>query len=80
MAFVTFGEGLQNNHHAFPGAYRHGMRWWEPDLSGWVIYGLSKLGIVWDLHMPTDENDRQPTAEKQARKAQTPLRPTPEMS
>ena len=52
VAFFTFGEGLQNNHHAFPGAYRHGMRWWEPDLSGWVIAGLSKVGIVWDLHMP----------------------------
>jgi stearoyl-CoA desaturase (delta-9 desaturase) len=52
VAFFTFGEGLQNNHHAFPGAYRHGMRWWEPDLSGWVIAGLSKVGIVWELHMP----------------------------
>jgi stearoyl-CoA desaturase (delta-9 desaturase) len=53
VAFVTFGEGLQNNHHAFPGAYRHGMRWWEPDLSGWVIAMLAKLHIVWDLHMPS---------------------------
>jgi stearoyl-CoA desaturase (Delta-9 desaturase) len=52
VAFLTFGEGLQNNHHAFPGAYRHGMRWWEPDMSAWIIYGLSKVGIVWDLHMP----------------------------
>jgi stearoyl-CoA desaturase (delta-9 desaturase) len=53
VAFITFGEGLQNNHHAFPGAYRHGMRWWEPDLSGWVIAILAKLHIVWDLHMPS---------------------------
>jgi stearoyl-CoA desaturase (Delta-9 desaturase) len=53
VAFLTFGEGLQNNHHAFPGAYRHGMRWWEPDLSGYLIGGLSKVGVVWDLHMPS---------------------------
>ncbi|MFZ0715742.1 acyl-CoA desaturase [Mycobacterium sp.] len=53
VAFFTFGEGLQNNHHAFPGAYRHGMRWWEPDLSGWVIAILAKSHIVWDLHMPS---------------------------
>ena len=33
VALLTFGEGLQNNHHAFPGAYRHAMRWWEPDPS-----------------------------------------------
>jgi stearoyl-CoA desaturase (Delta-9 desaturase) len=52
VAFFTFGEGLQNNHHAFPGAYRHGMRWWEPDLSGWVLAVLAKAGIVWDLKMP----------------------------
>jgi stearoyl-CoA desaturase (delta-9 desaturase) len=52
VAIFTFGEGLQNNHHAFPGAYRHGLRWWEPDLSGWVIAVLAKAGIVWDLRMP----------------------------
>ena len=52
VAIFPFGEGLQNNHHAFPGAYRHGMRWWEPDLSGWVLAVLAKAGIVWDLHMP----------------------------
>jgi stearoyl-CoA desaturase (delta-9 desaturase) len=52
VAVFTFGEGLQNNHHAFPGAYRHGMRWWEPDLSGWVLAVLAKAGIVWDLRMP----------------------------
>lgn len=52
VAFFTFGEGLQNNHHAFPGAYRHGMRWWEPDISGWVLAVLAKVGIVWDLKMP----------------------------
>lgn len=52
VAIFTFGEGLQNNHHAFPGAYRHGMRWWEPDLSGWVIAVLAKARIVRALHMP----------------------------
>ena len=52
VAIFTFGEGLQNNHHAFPGAYRHAMRWWEPDLSGWVIAALAKAGVVWDLKMP----------------------------
>jgi stearoyl-CoA desaturase (Delta-9 desaturase) len=53
VAFFTFGEGLQNNHHAFPGAYRHGMRWWELDLNGWMLAVLAQLGIVWDLKMPS---------------------------
>src|SRR5262249_47738340 len=52
VAGVTFGEGLQNNHHAFPGSFRHGVRWWEPDLSGWLIACLAKLGVVWDLREP----------------------------
>ena len=52
VAIFTFGEGLQNNHHAFPGAYRHAMRWWEPDLSGWVLAALAKVKIVRDLRMP----------------------------
>jgi len=55
VALVSFGEGLQNNHHAFPGAYRHGIRWWEPDLSGWLIGLFGKLHLVWQLRMPTEE-------------------------
>ncbi|GAA2221037.1 acyl-CoA desaturase [Micromonospora olivasterospora] len=53
VAVVTMGEGLQNNHHAFPGSYRHAVRWWEPDLSGWLIAGLGRLRLAWDLHEPS---------------------------
>jgi len=66
VAVLTFGEGLQNNHHAFPSAYKHAMRWWEPDLSGWLLAVLAKAGIVWDLRMP----DRQ-TIDKRMRRNQT---------
>ncbi len=52
VALLTFGEGLQNNHHAFPGSFRHAVRWWEPDLSGWIIAGLARLGLVWDARQP----------------------------
>ena len=62
VAVFTFGEGLQNNHHAFPSAYRHGMRWWEPDVSGWVLAVLAKAGIVWDLKMPDRAHDQRPDA------------------
>ena len=56
VAVLTFGEGLQNNHHAFPGSYRHGMRWVEPDLTGWLLKGLSVLGVVWGLKHPSAES------------------------
>ncbi|MFD0381882.1 fatty acid desaturase [Streptomyces stramineus] len=64
VAAFTFGEGLQNNHHAFPGSYRHGVTWWEPDLSGWLLFGLGKAGVVWDLREP----DRATIARKRAMK------------
>ncbi|RLU87636.1 fatty acid desaturase [Streptomyces griseocarneus] len=65
VAALTFGEGLQNNHHAFPGSYRHGVTWWEPDLSGWVLFGLGKARVVWDLREP----DAATIARKRAAKA-----------
>lgn len=52
IAVLTFGEGLQNNHHAFPAWYRHGVHWWEPDLSGWTLALMGKLGLVSDLRSP----------------------------
>ncbi|MBC9716496.1 acyl-CoA desaturase [Streptomyces sp. TRM66268-LWL] len=52
VAVFTFGEGLQNNHHAFPGSYKHAVRAWEPDLSGWVLTALGKVRVVRDLRQP----------------------------
>ena len=56
VAVFTFGEGLQNNHHAFPSAARHGLKWWEPDFSGTLIRLLKSLGLVWNVYHPTDES------------------------
>ncbi len=55
VALFAFGEGLQNNHHAFPRAARHAFQWWEPDISGLVIQGLAALGLLTDLNRPTPE-------------------------
>lgn len=55
VALMTFGEGLQNNHHAFPAWYRHGVQWWEFDFAGWFLTLMGKLGVVWDLRSPTPE-------------------------
>jgi stearoyl-CoA desaturase (delta-9 desaturase) len=55
VAIATFGEGLQNNHHAFSSWYRHGVHWWEPDLSGWLLTFMAKLGLIWDTRPPRPE-------------------------
>jgi stearoyl-CoA desaturase (Delta-9 desaturase) len=53
IALISFGEGLQNNHHAFPSSAKHGLEWWQPDLSAWVIHTLARLGLIWDVKVPT---------------------------
>lgn len=53
VALFTFGEGLQNNHHAFPSSAAHGLRWWQPDPALWIIRVLELFGLVWDVKIPT---------------------------
>ena len=49
---LAFGEGWHNNHHAFPWSARHGLRWWQPDLSWWVLWLMERLGLVWRVRRP----------------------------
>ena len=49
VALVSLGEGWHNNHHAHPRAATTSTRWWEIDMTYWVILGLEKLGLVWDV-------------------------------
>ena len=54
VAMLVFGEGWHNNHHAFPASARHGLRRFQFDLSWWVIRGMERLGIVWNVRLPSD--------------------------
>jgi stearoyl-CoA desaturase (Delta-9 desaturase) len=49
LSFFTFGEAYHNNHHAFPTSARHGLSRWSWDPSAWVIWGLEKTGLAWDV-------------------------------
>ena len=49
LAPFTFGEAWHNNHHAFPSSAMHGLRPWQLDPSAWLISGLEKAGLVWDV-------------------------------
>ena len=53
LAIPTLGDSWHNNHHAFPSSAFHGLEWWQFDFSGWVIRGLEKLGLAWDVKVPT---------------------------
>ncbi len=52
LALLTMGEGWHNNHHAYQASARQGFRWYEIDLTYYVLVALSWLGIVRDLKMP----------------------------
>ena len=52
LAVVTGGEGWHNNHHAYQSSARQGFRWWEIDTTYYVLLGLEKLRLVWDLKSP----------------------------
>ncbi|HZU78825.1 MAG TPA: acyl-CoA desaturase [Acidimicrobiales bacterium] len=46
IALATLGEGWHNNHHHYPMAARQGFRWWELDISFYVLKLLQGLGIT----------------------------------
>ncbi len=62
LSLVSLGESWHHNHHAFPRSAYHGLRRWEVDPSGWVISGLQRLGLAWNVVRITPERQRQKAA------------------
>jgi stearoyl-CoA desaturase (delta-9 desaturase) len=54
FGIVSFGEGWHNNHHAFPTSARHGLAWWQFDMSWMIIRTLELLGLAWKVRLPSD--------------------------
>jgi stearoyl-CoA desaturase (Delta-9 desaturase) len=52
LAIITLGEGWHNNHHHYQSSTRQGFRWWEVDISYYVLKVMSWLGLVWELRAP----------------------------
>ena len=55
LAVLTCGEGWHNNHHAYQSATRQGFKWYQWDLTYYVLKVASWLGLVWDLRAPPQE-------------------------
>jgi stearoyl-CoA desaturase (Delta-9 desaturase) len=53
VALLTFGEGWHNNHHAHPTSARHGLAWYEFDISWIQIRILKFLGIAKAIRVAT---------------------------
>jgi stearoyl-CoA desaturase (delta-9 desaturase) len=52
VAFLTLGEGWHNNHHHYQASARNGFRWWEVDVTYYVLRALAAVGLIWDLRQP----------------------------
>lgn len=57
LSLPSMGESWHNGHHAFPASAVHGLKPWQQwlDPSAWVILGLEKLGLAWDVIRPDDK-------------------------
>jgi stearoyl-CoA desaturase (delta-9 desaturase) len=62
VALITFGEGWHNNHHAHPTSARHGLVWYEFDLS-WIslrileLFGLARKIRVVGVNTPVPQRE-----------------------
>jgi stearoyl-CoA desaturase (delta-9 desaturase) len=52
LGVLALGEGWHNNHHAFPTSARHGLRWWQPDVSYWVIRLMALCRLARKVRLP----------------------------
>lgn len=52
FGILAFGEGWHNTHHAFPTSARHGMAWWEFDITWVLIRGMEMIGLVRRVRIP----------------------------
>jgi stearoyl-CoA desaturase (delta-9 desaturase) len=55
LALLTTGEGWHNNHHHYQSSANQGFRWWEIDVTYYVLRLLALLGLIWDLRRPPRE-------------------------
>jgi stearoyl-CoA desaturase (delta-9 desaturase) len=55
VGILALGEGWHNNHHAFPTSARHGLLWWQVDVSYWAIRALAFLRLAWDVRLPPSQ-------------------------
>jgi stearoyl-CoA desaturase (delta-9 desaturase) len=64
LAIPSLGEAWHHNHHAFPRSARHGLRWWEIDLSAVLIAVMERLGLAWNVTRIAPERQAQKLAKR----------------
>jgi len=55
LALITTGEGWHNNHHHYQSSVNQGFKWWELDVTFYILRAMAAVGLVWDLRRPPRE-------------------------
>jgi stearoyl-CoA desaturase (Delta-9 desaturase) len=55
FGILALGEGFHNTHHAFPTSARHGLRWWQIDVSYYVIRALALAHLASNVKLPSKQ-------------------------
>ena len=65
VGLLAFGEGWHNNHHGIAESARHGLRWWEFDIT-WQVIRLGRLtGLIHGVKeagLPDSADERIPVS------------------
>ena len=64
LGLITYGECWHNNHHAFPESARIGLDRGQVDPGWWIISGLEKVGLAYDIGYPRQESAREDLLER----------------
>ncbi|XP_065866171.1 palmitoyl-monogalactosyldiacylglycerol delta-7 desaturase, chloroplastic-like [Euphorbia lathyris] len=54
VGVLAFGEGWHNNHHAFEYSARHGLEWWQIDMTWYFVTFLQAIGLATDVKLPNE--------------------------
>ncbi|MCG8418035.1 MAG: acyl-CoA desaturase [Proteobacteria bacterium] len=63
LALITMGEGWHNNHHHYQSSCRQGFRWYEIDMTYYILRLLAAFRLIWDIRTPPEHivaNRRKP--------------------
>ncbi|KAJ0231181.1 Fatty acid desaturase domain-containing protein [Hirschfeldia incana] len=58
LALLTLGESWHNNHHAFEMSARHGLEWYQLDITWYLIKFFEALGLATNVKLPTESQKR----------------------
>jgi len=62
LGFLHFfqGENWHENHHAKPSSAKFGWTFWQIDFGWYIILGLEKLGLAYNVKRPTFRTEEAP--------------------